>query len=115
MRADGRRLALRPIEFSLDLVAADAERFASYGIGLGTADARFGLCLADAEQGTGAASAAAAYEVVRGFGETRVILWGGVLDESARARAFYRRMGFVEFGRWRNADGDLVHDGLRAL
>ena len=105
------------IEFSLDLVAADVERFASYGLDLGPADARFGLCLADAAQGTGAASAAtsASFDVVREFGKTRVILWGGVLDENTRARAFYRRMGFTEVGRWWNDDGDLVHDGARAL
>lgn len=102
------------LELSFDVVATDVERFRGYGIDLGPADGRFGLCLADDLHGTGAAALAstATFDVARAFGPTRLILWGGVLDDNVRARRFYERLGFTELGSWREPTGHLVHDGL---
>lgn len=105
------------IELSFDVVTADVDRFRGYGVDLGWADARFGLCVADGFQGTGAAALAsrAAFEITKAFGRTRLILWGGVLDVNVRARRFYRRLGFAELGTWLEPGGEVVHDGLVEL
>lgn len=109
--------ALGLIELSFDVVTEDVERFHGYGIELGEQDARFGLCIADDTQGTGAAGLAsdATFDIVRRFGPTRLILWGGVLESNVRARRFYRRLGFVEFGTWLEPEGEVVRDGLLEL
>jgi RimJ/RimL family protein N-acetyltransferase len=44
-------------------------------------------------------------EIARRLGRTRIILWGGVMIENARARAFYRRAGFRPVGEFVNSDG----------
>jgi GNAT superfamily N-acetyltransferase len=105
------------LEVSFDVVAADVERFRSYGIDLGEEDARFGLCVADAVQGSGVADLAstATFELARRFGRARLILWGGVREDNVRARRFYRRLGFTELGTCREPGGELVRDGLRRL
>jgi diamine N-acetyltransferase len=105
------------LELSFDMVTADVERFHGYCLELGMDDARFGLCLADEVQGTGAAELASrvTFDIAREFGRTRLILWGGVLDRNVRARRFYRRLGFVELGTWLQPGGELVHDGLLEL
>ena len=105
------------LELSLDVVVADLERFRDYGVDLGRRDARFGLCVADAFHGTGAAALAstATFDVARAFGMSRLILWGGVRDDNVRARRFYRRLGFAELGTWVEPTGQVVHDGLLEL
>jgi GNAT superfamily N-acetyltransferase len=105
------------LELSFDLVSADVERFRTYRIDLGEEDARFGLCVADEVQGTGVAELAsrATFTIARAFGRSRLILWGGVREDNVRARRFYRRLGFVEFGTWHEPGGELVRDGLRQL
>jgi RimJ/RimL family protein N-acetyltransferase len=105
------------IEVSFDLVTADVERFRGYGVDLGPPDARFGLCVADAFGGTGAAVLAsrATFDIVKEFGRARLILWGGVLEDNIRARRFYRRLGFTEFETWLEPDGEVVRDGLLEL
>ena len=115
--ADPGEPAVGLIELSFDVVASDVERFRGYGVELGAADARFGLCVADDVQGTGAAAFAstAAFDIVRQLGRTRLILWGGVLEDNVRARRFYRRLGFTEFGTWLEPDGEVVRDGLLEL
>jgi len=114
---DGTARIVGLLELSFDIVAADAERFHGYGVDLGTGDARFGLCIADAMQGTGAADLAstATFDVARAFGRTRLILWGGVRDDNVRARRFYQRLGFTELGTWVEPGGDIVRDGLLEL
>lgn len=104
-------------ELSFDVVTADVERFHGYGVDLSGSDARFGLCIADGFQGTGAAALAssATFEITRAFGRSRLILWGGVLDDNLRARRFYRRVGFAELGTWLEPGGEVVHDGLVEL
>jgi len=105
------------LELSFDVVAADVERFLGYGVDLGARDARFGLCIADAMQGTGAAALAstATFDVAKTFGRNRLILWGGVRDGNVRARRFYRKLGFADLGTWLEPGGNLVHDGLLEL
>jgi GNAT superfamily N-acetyltransferase len=115
--SDADRRILGLLELSFDVVEADVERFRGYGVDLGAPDARFGLCIADDIQGTGAAGLAstATFDVARAFGRTRLILWGGVHDDNVRARRFYRRLGFAELEEWVEPTGRLVHDGLLEL
>jgi GNAT superfamily N-acetyltransferase len=101
------------VEFSLDLTEADRERFARWGIPLRSGSAlRFGICLADEEQGAGLASAAmpAVGDVVAGLGRRRIILWGGVLAENGTATAFYERNGFRTAGTWTDGRGRACRD-----
>ncbi len=96
------------VEFSLDLPPGDLERYRSYGCELQAAtDCRFGLCLADELHGHGLATAllAPVREIARRFGRTRIILWGGVMADNNRARAYYRRSGFQTVGEFVKVDG----------
>lgn len=105
-------------EFSLDLVAADVERYAGYGLALQPgADIRYGLCLADEFQGKGNASAVQLYcqQAAMALGAQRLILWGGVYGSNAPAIAFYRRVGFQPAGRFVNRDGVACVDMILAL
>jgi diamine N-acetyltransferase len=105
-------------EFSFSIPAGDHERFARYGIELEEAhDVRFGPCVRDADQGRGVASALMkpTLDLVRRFGKTRLLLWGGVLTENEPARTFYRRQGFVEVGHFHTSDGLTCIDMLCTL
>ncbi len=90
-------------EFSFGLPEGDRNRYRSYGLELqpGT-DVRFALCIADALQGQGVARLLWPHltDVARGFGCTRIILWGGVYASNEPALRFYRRLGFSEVGQF---------------
>lgn len=115
--SDAGALIVGLLELSFDVVAADVERFRGYRIDLDGGDVRFGLCVADAFQGTDAARLAstATFDIAGAFGRRRVILWGGVLADNVRARRFYRKLGFAELGTWAEPGGELVRDGLLEL
>jgi GNAT superfamily N-acetyltransferase len=105
-------------ELSFGIPDGDHARFARYGIKLDEAhDVRFGPCVRDADQGRGVASALMepTLAIVRRFGKTRILLWGGVLTENEPARTFYRRHGFVEVGHFRNSDGQPCIDMMLTM
>ncbi|WUX91447.1 GNAT family N-acetyltransferase [Streptomyces sp. NBC_01423] len=104
------------VEFSFDLVAGDIARYREAGIGLGATDCRFGVTLADDHQGRGVGSRVfpLVADVARRFGRKRVILFGGVLAENARAIRYYEKNGFRAVGSFTGGDGvrslDMVLD-----
>lgn len=106
------------LEFSFDLTDDDQRRYAGYGIDLVDGrDCRFGPCLADAYQGKGAAAAIFPHmvEVASRFGQRRILLWGGVLEDNRRAIRFYEKMGFQRAGAFVDADGLAFQDMLYVI
>jgi RimJ/RimL family protein N-acetyltransferase len=106
------------MEFSFDLTDGDQRRYAGYGIELVAGrDCRFGPCLADSYQGTGAGVVLfpPMVEVARRFAQERIILWGGVLAANQRAIRFYERVGFRHAGSFVDAGGDPCEDMLYAV
>lgn len=104
-------------ELSFGLPEGDRERFQKHGLELRPGgDVRFGACLADQMQGRGVGLRLwpRIEEVAQGFGCTRILLWGGVYASNARARRFYRRVGFKEVGRFTRSDArecvDMIVD-----
>ena len=106
------------VEFSFDLTADDVKRFASHGVDLRQAtDCRWGLCVMDEWQrrGVGAELAPPSFEIARRFGRKRIILWGGVHVANSTALRYYRKVGFIEAGRFMNNEGVACVDMLREL
>lgn len=101
------------VEVSLDLTEADRERYGRWGIPLRPGSAiRFGICLADDEQGTGLARAAmpGVRDLATRLGRRRIVLWDGVLAQNGRAIAFYERSGFRTAGTWTDGRGRVRRD-----
>ncbi|WP_433789302.1 N-acetyltransferase family protein [Actinoplanes sp. CA-252034] len=105
---DGEDLA-GVVDLSLSLPEGfEITRYAAHGIHLDEErTARFGPCVADAWQGRGLADALIppAWDAIRLLGRDVVVLFGGVHEDNARARRFYRRHGFTEVGAvdmWRH-------------
>lgn len=106
------------MEFSFDLTSGDILRYANYGIGLDQkSDCRFGPTLADGWQnrGLGSRLLPPLWQIARGFGRSRVILWGGVLADNSRAIRFYAKNGFRHVGRFVNGDGQECCDMILSL
>ncbi len=124
-RYDKLRLVLRHqdaiialVEMSFDLTTDDIRRFARHGVALRpTRDCRWGLCVSDPWQGrgVGTALAAASFQVAQRFDRDRVILLGGVHAANERGAAYYRKVGFVEAGRFTNDQGVACIDMSRPL
>lgn len=105
-------------EFSFDVVAADKQRFAGYGLTLNSAtDCRFGPCVADdyQNQGLGSALLPPMVDLARRFGQRRMILWGGVLASNQRAIHFYQKHGFQMLGAFTNSTGEACYDMILVL
>jgi GNAT superfamily N-acetyltransferase len=95
----------------------EISRYARLGIALDPQrTVRFGLCVADARQGTGLAAALLppTWDAVRMLGCDRVVLYGGVHAANVRAQRFYRRHGFVDVGPFVDDSGtdgiDMILD-----
>jgi diamine N-acetyltransferase len=126
-RHDKLRLTLRDpaqvpilalVEFSLDVTPEDLERFAAHGVTLTPATTcRWGLCIADEWQGRGVGRALAppSLEIASRFNREYVILWGGVHAANTKAVLYYRRVGFMEVGRFTNDVGIACIDMLRPV
>ncbi|MFG2024634.1 GNAT family N-acetyltransferase [Streptomyces sp. NPDC048825] len=96
------------LELSLALTPADIARYQEAGIRLTeTTDCRFGPTLADDYQGRGVGTLTFPLiaDVARRLGRTRIILWGGVLADNARAIRYYEKNGFRPVGSFAGADG----------
>jgi GNAT superfamily N-acetyltransferase len=107
----GDRRIVGCFEISFGIPRGDVERFREAGIVLSElTDCRLGPTLADDYQGFGLGSQSFAHvlEVVRQFGKTRIILWGGVLGDNARAIGYYLKHGFCEVGKFSDHVG-VVH------
>lgn len=105
-------------EFSFDLPEGDLHRYALHGVPLDAdTDCRFGPAIADAYQNRRLGSGVFPFmvEVARNFGKQRMILWGGVLADNARAIRFYEKQGFEPVGIFEAADGLLTLDMLLAF
>ncbi|MGB5051113.1 MAG: GNAT family N-acetyltransferase [Caldilineaceae bacterium] len=106
------------MEFSFDLTSGDISRYANYSLALEQkTDCRFGPTLADGWQNrsVGSLLLPALWEIVRRFGRSRVILWGGVLADNSRAIRFYEKNGFRHAGRFVNGDGQACCDMILSL
>jgi GNAT superfamily N-acetyltransferase len=106
------------LEFSFALPAGDLARYQGYGIALDErSDCRFGPTLADAFQNQGLGSKLFPYviEIAKIFGKWRIILWGGVLAENARAVHFYKKQGFQPAGQFVDNYGNLMLDMMLAV
>lgn len=106
------------LELSLALTPADIARYGEAGVLLDElTDCRFGPTLADDHQGRGVGTLAfpLVVEAVRTLGRSRVILWGGVLADNARAIGYYEKNGFRSFGSFVGADGSRSLDMMLDL
>ena len=106
------------LEFSFGLPDGDITRYRAYRVPLDVlTDCRFGPTLADAYQGQGLGSSVfpTMVDVARNFGKRRIILWGGVLADNARAIRFYEKQGFRTVGSFLHEDGELTLDMLLEL
>ncbi len=95
-------------EFSFGLPDDDLHRFADFGMPLEErVDCRFGPTIADAYQNSGLGSKLFPFmiDVAKRFGKQRIILWGGVLRDNARAIRFYEKQGFQPVGTFTSFDG----------
>jgi diamine N-acetyltransferase len=119
VEADGAEQSIVGLmEFSFDLTSGDILRYAKTDCPLDQAtDCRFGPTLADNWQnrGVGSVLLPALWEIARGFGRSRVILWGGVLADNHRAIRFYEKNGFRHVGRFVNGDGQECCDMILSL
>ncbi|MER5977277.1 GNAT family N-acetyltransferase [Streptomyces sp. NPDC001857] len=105
------------LELALDLHPSDIARYREAGIALTAADCRFGPTLADDHQGRGVGTLVfpLVADVARRFGRTRIVLWGGVLADNARAVRFYEKQGFRTVGAFTEADGTRALDMILDL
>ncbi|WP_420000214.1 GNAT family N-acetyltransferase [Streptomyces boninensis] len=106
------------VEFSLAIMPDDIARYAAAGVRLSEhSDLRFGITLADAYQGQGVGSAVfpLVEDVARRLGRSRIILWGGVLTDNARAIRFYEKNGFLRVGSATGSSGRESIDMIREL
>ncbi|MER5374227.1 GNAT family N-acetyltransferase [Streptomyces sp. NPDC002553] len=105
------------LELALDLHPSDIARYREAGIVLTAADCRFGPTLADDHQdrGVGTLVFPLVADVARRFGRTRIVLWGGVLADNARAVRFYEKQGFRTVGAFTEADGTRALDMILDL
>jgi GNAT superfamily N-acetyltransferase len=107
----GRLIAL--FEFSFAITTADQQRFRAYGINLDArTDCRFGPTIADEYQNQGLGNLLFPHivDIARRFGQTRVILWGGVFARNGRAIRYYEKNGFRRLGVFNDADGVECYD-----
>ncbi len=105
-------------EFSFGLVDDDIKRYQGYDIALDErVDCRFGPCLADnyQDRGLGSQLLPAMLDIARRFGKQRMILWGGVLADNARAIRYYEKNGFRLLGKFRNDMDEACWDAMRLL
>ena len=105
-------------EFSFGLVNDDIKRYQSYGIALDErSDCRFGPCLADnyQDRGLGSQLLPAMLDIAHRFGKQRMILWGGVLADNARAIRYYEKNGFRLLGKFHNDMDEECWDAMRLL
>ncbi len=99
------------LEFSFDLVDDDIARYRSYQVDLHVeTDCRFGPTLADAYQNKGVGTLVMPFikTVARKFGQKRIILWGGVFADNARAIRFYEKNGFKQVGTFMSDDVETI-------
>lgn len=92
-------------EFSFDLTEDDKTRFSKYGYTLNQgSDCRFGPCLSDdyQNQGLGTIILPFIIKIAKDFGQKRIILWGGVLADNAKAIRYYLKNGFKIAGDFVN-------------
>lgn len=106
------------LEFCMDVPESDKKRFKKYNIELDSkTDCRFGPTLADSYQNMGIGSIIfpKMMDVVREMGKRRVLLYGGVLVNNARAIHFYEKNGFLKLGTFINSDGKECLDMMLEL
>ncbi|MEU0298015.1 GNAT family N-acetyltransferase [Streptomyces sp. NPDC006175] len=106
------------LELGLALTPSDIARYGEAGIDLTElTDCRFGPTLADDYQGRGVGTLALPLirDVARRLGRTRIILWGGVLADNARAIRYYEKNGFRPVGAFVGTNGSLSLDMMLDL
>lgn len=105
------------LELSLDLTDSDIARYHRAGIHLGSTACRFGATLADDCQGRGLGTQVFPLiaDITRRFGNTRIILWGGVVADNLRAIRYYEKVGFRTTGAFTDADGVQCLDMILEL
>jgi len=99
------------LEFSFDIVDDDIERYTFNNFELNPeTDCRFGPTLADNFQNKGIGTLIMPFirMVAQKFGQTRIILWGGVLPDNQRAIRFYEKSGFKRIGMFMSDDVETI-------
>src|SRR5680860_193286 len=100
-------------DFSFDLTEDDKKRFSKYGYTLNQgSDCRFGPCLSDnyQNQGLGTVIFPLIIKIAKDFSQKRIILWGGVLADNAKAIQYYRKNNFKVVGNFINNDNIACKD-----
>lgn len=94
-------------EFSFGIPQADISRFGKYGIKLNEkTDCRIGPLLRDdyQSQGIGSKVMPIIIDIVKQFGRSRIILWGGVFEDNSQAIRFYEKNGFENLGSFESKE-----------
>lgn len=105
-------------EFSFDIPPNDISRFENYAIKLtSNTDCRIGPLLKDEYQSKGFGSLVlpAILNIAKQFNKKRVILWGGVNKNNAKAIRFYEKNGFKNLGSFINQNKIECYDMLLNL
>jgi diamine N-acetyltransferase len=94
------------LEYSLDIPADDQERFLRNGVSIDGQTVRFGPCISDKYQGRGIGQSLFPFvvKIAKKLNRSRIILWGGVFADNDRALNFYKKVGFLEIGRFKSSD-----------
>lgn len=100
-------------EFSMDFPYSDKIRFENYPLTVSMNRlCRFGPCILDAYQGQGLVPVVfpSLIDIAKKLGKEGMILWGGVFADNLNAIKFYKKMGFVELGEFKNQDEKICKD-----
>jgi GNAT superfamily N-acetyltransferase len=105
-------------EFSFDLPEHDQQRYRQQGVPLDpSVDCRFGPTVADEFQNQKVGSRVFPHivDIAKQFGKKRIILWGGVLSDNARAIRYYEKQGFRPLATFVAQDGEEILDMMLEL
>lgn len=105
-------------ELSLDLDEHDQQRYSQQGLPLDrNTDCRFGPTVADGfqDQKVGSLVFPHLVDIVKRFGKKRIILWGGVLSDNARAIRYYEKQGFRRMATFIAQDDEEILDMILEL
>jgi ribosomal protein S18 acetylase RimI-like enzyme len=106
------------LEFSLSITPTDQARYRLAGITIdATTDCRFGPTLADdyQDRGLGSTLWPVVVQLTQLIGRSRILLWGGVLADNARAIHYYTKHGFHYVGEFVDQTGNTSLDMMLDL
>lgn len=104
-------------EFSLEIPPGDRARYEKYGKYDYDLMCRFGPTIADSYQrkGLGSAIFPSMINIAKAFKKEYLILFGGVLTGNKQAINFYKKVGFIELGKFNDFHGRESMDMIIGL